>query len=161
MSSSTAIEIGAAQIQICDGRLLVDPDLPMPALLWQELGVPAALAYVTCDGRRRHWFAVCPGPDGATLHPLPGDAWGEVALAVPLIAALDPDREALLVCGGQHQVGSDGSGDLGVVLAPLAICHRLVDGLSPFWRGLDGGNQAWRAIDGFIAELQTRAIRAA
>ncbi|HVR61145.1 MAG TPA: DUF5947 family protein [Polyangia bacterium] len=158
MSESAATEIGSAQANIRDrqGRLLTDRELPLPALLWRELGVPAALAFVARD-RRGRWLAVCPSPAGATKHPLPGDAWGEVALAVPLIAELDPDREALLVWGGQHRAVDDRAGDLEVFLAPRAICDGLVGGVGPLWRGFDGGDQAWRAIDSFIAELRARA----
>ncbi len=131
----------------------------MPAALWHDLGVPVALAFVTFDRRRQRWIAVCPSPAGATEMPLPSDAWGEVALTVPLVAQLHPGIESLLICGGQHHVGGDRAGDLEAFLAPTDICYRLMDSLRTTWHGFHGGDEAWRAIDAFLVDLRAGARR--
>jgi hypothetical protein len=154
-SQWTGLRAGAGVVG--SGRLLADPALPVPASLWRDLCVPTALAFVSYDRYRGRWLAVCPSPVGGTELPLPADAWGEVALAVPLVAALDPDAEALLICGGQQHIGGDRPADLEAFVAPLDICHRVVEGLRPLWRGFDGGDRAWLAIDAFVTQLRAKA----
>lgn len=149
---------GGAHVPVSSSRLLSDPALPVPAALWRDLGVPAALAYVTFDPAQRRWIATHPGPAGARQVPLPADAWGEVALAVPLVAALEPGRDALLVYAGHPRTVDGGRpADLDALVAPVDICRRLIDSLSVLWRGRHGGYQLWRAVDRFMVYLRQRA----
>jgi hypothetical protein len=67
-----------------------------------------------------------------------------------LIAAIQPDVEALLVHGRR-------GGPLETFVAPIDACYRLVGEVRRHWRGFSGGDVVWRRIETFFAELRARA----
>jgi hypothetical protein len=72
-------------------------------------------------------------------------AWAQLVAGNPILAALEPDIEALLV----NRV----KGAREYYLAPIDRCYALVGLIRTKWRGLSGGDEAWKAIDGFFAGL--------
>jgi hypothetical protein len=134
-------------------RWLHDPDRPLDARAWAALQIPVRLAFFlrasAADGGTR-WAAFYPGPAGATESLLPLDAWAEVAAALPLAEAVEPDVEALVVHG-------DGHGRFDCYLVPIAACYELVGRVKRGWRGFDGGEAARQEIDDFFARARARA----
>ena len=112
---------------------------------WRALGVPVGLAFFvrsTPDARVR---ALYPGALGVTEAEPEAGAWESLVLANPVLAELEPDVEALLVCraGGAREhwrVGVD-------------VCYALAGVVRRHWRGFTGGDEAWTAIRAFFAEL--------
>jgi hypothetical protein len=93
--------------------------------------------------------AFYPSPAGATESMLPLETWGELAQQSPLIEALEPDVEALLV--------RKRDGVYHCHLVPIDACYELVGRVRMTWKGFDGGEEAWAAIDAFFASIAERS----
>jgi hypothetical protein len=99
------------------------------------------------------WVASYPSAAGATqgeLPPAADPAWAELA-AAPLMRAVTPDVEALLLFGRPGLPGRE------AFLVPIDVCYALVGLVRTKWRGLSGGAELWRRIDDFFADLRARA----
>lgn len=79
----------------------------------------------------------------------------DLARENPILAALEPDVEALLVNRAAH---GRGTGDATYLIVPIDQCYKLVGLIRSKWSGLSGGTEVWKAIDGFFSELTTRAV---
>jgi len=77
------------------------------------------------------------------------EAWQRVTSAVPVLATLEPDVEALLVNGVR---AADEQW-----LVPIDECYRLVAVVRRGWKGLSGGSDVWTEIAAFFTELAGRA----
>ncbi len=109
----------------------------MSDLDWEELRLPVQIAFFLRgqDGVDRAFY---PSPMGATESQLP--------VAVPILATLEPDVEALLVnrAQGAHEHW----------LVPIDDCFRLVGTIRTHWTGLTGGREVWAQVTRFFEELQ-------
>jgi hypothetical protein len=132
-------------------RVLVDRAWAPARAEWAALGVPVGLAYVVRarDGKHRVYY---PSPAGA-VEGADGDerAWSDFAARSPLVAALRPDVEALVV---RARRGVD---EVECWLAPIDVCFELTAAIRRTWRGFDGGDDARRAIEAVFASLNVRA----
>jgi hypothetical protein len=77
------------------------------------------------------------------------DAWDDLARENPVLHALEPDIEALLVnrlgqARDHYRVSID-------------VCFTLVGLIRTQWRGLSGGAAVWDEINRFFAGLRERA----
>lgn len=142
-------------------RWLHDPAVTIDERVWSALQIPVRLAFFfrqasidTGGAAEARWAAFYPGPAGATESTLPLDAWQELAARVPLVAAVEPDVEALLVAG-------DGHGRFDCHVVPVSACYELVGRVKRCWRGFDGGAEAWAEIDAFFARARARSEPAA
>jgi hypothetical protein len=133
-------------------RVLVDPSFTLSDAQWASLEIPVGLAFIcrTGDAGGSPWMASYPGAAGAAQAVLPAGAWAEVAQA-PLIRALAPEVEALLVYGRPGVAGRE------AFLVPIDRCYALVGLVRREWRGFSGGTALWRAVDGFFADVRARA----
>jgi hypothetical protein len=82
---------------------------------------------------------------------LPLDAWRELASVSPLVAAAEPDVEALLVRGER------GGSAFECFLVPIDACFELAGRIRRRWKGFDGGDGVRAEVAGFFDELRARA----
>ena len=141
---------GGGRYRAVPDRVLVDPGHPLDQARWAELGIPVRLAFVFLNSGLDRWIAQYPSAAGAAEAELSPEPWRAFAAATPLVAAIEPDVEALLVHGRRE-------GDLESFVVPIDACYRLVGRLRRTWRGFQGGDEAWRHIDGTFADLRARA----
>jgi hypothetical protein len=76
-------------------------------------------------------------------------AWDRLVAGYPLLAAMTPDVEAVLV--NRSERGNE------VFLLPIDECYALVGELRRRWQGFDGGAEAHAALAAFLAGLRGRA----
>lgn len=133
-------------------RVRTDNGFSIDAEAWGRLGIPVLLAFVFFDSALGRWVAVYPSVAGPTQAELPPARWSEALAAAPLVRALAPDVEALLVRGRPGERSPRES-----FLVPIDQCYRLVGLVRRHWRGFSGGAAVWSEVDGFFAELRARA----
>jgi Family of unknown function (DUF5947) len=116
---------------------------------WEALQIPIGLAFFFTNGETGRTTAFYPSPAGATESELPLDAWKDVVLAVPPLATLAVDVEALLVRRTDDHVDA--------LIVPIDACYELVGRIRRTWRGFQGGDDVWGEIDAFFARALERA----
>lgn len=120
-----------------------------PAPVWDALELPVGTAFVLHSSAVGRPVALYPGPAGATESELGLAAWEQLVAAVPALATLRPDVEALLV----HSEGQRRR----AYLVPVDVCYELVGTLRRVWRGFDGGQEARAELAAFFALVAGRA----
>ncbi len=148
----------AATASRTEGRLRAAPrritalaDFHMSDSDWESLQIPIDIAFIfhsTSEGRP---VALYPGPAGATESLLHLEGWSSLAAANPVLLALSPDVEALLI-NRRHGLRE-------YYRAPIDRCYALVGTIRRQWRGLSGDTEVWQAIEGFFARLRLEAAR--
>lgn len=129
-------------------RIQMLPDFRMTDAQWESLHLPINLAFVYISTPARRVVAMYPSPAGATESLLTLESWDELATDNPVLRALEPDVEALLI----HRIGDTRE----YCRAPIDECFRLVGLIRTHWRGLSGGSAVWEHIGGFFADLKQR-----
>jgi hypothetical protein len=107
------------------------------------------MAFFFTNSAEGRTVAFYPSPAGATESLLSLEAWTDLLAAIPALADLQPDVEALLV----HK--SDSGFECFAV--PIDACYQLVGLVRMHWQGFDGGEEAWAAIHQFFAGLRERS----
>jgi hypothetical protein len=166
---------GAARFRTVPDRVLYEPGFALGDADWAALEIPVRLAFISRSSAAGRWIAVYPGPAGAVESALPLEAWARLSERSALVAAAEPDVEALLVRGlvpggvgggapalrdGRPAAGPDAvprGGALECLLVPIDRCYELAGRIRRVWRGFDGGAEARRELDGFFAALRERA----
>lgn len=133
-------------------RVLTDRGAGIADEAWARLEIPVRLAFFFFNSRADRWVAQYPSPAGATECELPLEAWGALAEDNPLIAAAEPDVEALIAWGGRR-AGTP----FELFLVPISDCYALVAQVRRRWRGFEGGEEVRRELDGFFERLRQRA----
>ena len=131
-------------------RYLADPAHPMSVAEWDELEIPVGMAFFLRGSRREQVSGFYPSPAGATECVLELQAWRRLARAHPLLAAAEPDVEAILICRAGEGIEH--------YLVPVDACYELVGRMRLHWRGFDGGTEARASIDAFLADVRERAV---
>jgi hypothetical protein len=126
------------------------PDFTVSDSQWESLQVPVGVAFFLLNSVLGRVVAFYPSPAGATESLLPLDAWDQIVLANPALAAVRPDVEAALV----RRVSGD---DVECFVVPIDVCYELVGELRMRWRGFDGGTEAHAAIDARFERIRARA----
>jgi hypothetical protein len=136
-------------------RRLTDPRHRLTGADWEQLQVPVGMAFFIRGMADRAVAAFYPSPAGATECLLDLDAWDRLAERNPLLAAAEPEVEAILI--RRTDSGID------CYLVPVDSCYELVGAMRQRWRGFDGGAEAKAYIDGFFTSVaqQARAFEAA
>ena len=129
-------------------RVAYDPDRPLTGEDWNELQIPVAMAFFFYNSALGRVVAGYPSPGGVTECELDLAAWDRLAAAYPLLGALAPDVEAILV----NRTGNE------TFLIPIDECYALVGELRRLWQGFDGGQEARDALATFLDGLRQRAI---
>lgn len=115
---------------------------------WESLGIPVGIAFFLRNSARGCVLAFYPSPAGATESTLPLEGWEEMVAALPVLATLESDVEALLVCRRHDRTEA--------WILPVDACYELVGRLRRSWKGFEGGAEAWVEIDRFFAGLEER-----
>jgi uncharacterized protein DUF5947 len=131
-----------------DRRLRLD-DLELGDAAWAQLRLPVDIAFFFRSSAAGRTLAIYPSPMGATESLLPLEAWRDLEAANPVLAAMEPDVEALLV--------DRANGARRHWLVPVDECYALVGLIRTRWRGLSGGTEAWREIGRFFDDLDRRS----
>jgi hypothetical protein len=130
-------------------RVRYDPAAPRDSGSWAALQIPVGIAFFFVNSALGHVVASYPGPAGATECELDLSAWDELAAGLPLLRAMKPDVEAILMVRGEREVEA--------FLVPVDACYSLAGRLRVSWRGFDGGAEARQELDSFLAGLRQRA----
>lgn len=112
---------------------------------WESLGIPVGSAFFL-DGEHGT-SAFYPSPAGATECLLNLGAWASLGATHPLLTAVLPEVEAILVR------------DCECFLVPVDVCYELVGLVRMHWKGFDGGTEAHEKIDTFFADIRAKAVR--
>ncbi|BDG07948.1 DUF5947 family protein [Anaeromyxobacter paludicola] len=140
-----------ARFRTVPDRVRSDPGLALTDADLAALGVPVRLVFFARGGRDGRWFATFPGSAGAVEGALDPAAWAALATRTPLVAAAEPDVEALLAWGERGEPG------IALLLVPVSACYALAGLVRRRWRGLDGGPEVWREVADALAALRARA----
>ena len=141
---------GRGRYRAVPDDVTLDPGFQLSEGQWEQLQIPVGIVFVFHQTDQGRPVAFYPGPAGATESLLPLDTWAELQAANPVLAAMLPDVQALLVYrakrGGQR-----------CFIVPIDACYELVGVIRRTWKGFDGGQEAWAAIDAFFADLTERS----
>jgi len=140
---------GGARFRAVPERYESLADFSTAAEPWAALEIPIGLAFFLTNGSTGRTTAFYPSPAGATESELPLDAWTEMVRAVPPLAALTPDVEALLV---NHTLDR-----MDAFIVPVDACYELVGRIRRAWRGFQGGDEVRREVDDFFTRTAERA----
>jgi hypothetical protein len=142
-------EVGAGRYRAVPDRYLHDPDRPLTAAEWDSLGIPVGSAFfLRADTGVAAFY---PSPAGATECLLDLQAWAELGARHPLLAAAEPEVEAILIRGADRRVEC--------YLVPVDACYELVGTVRAYWKGFDGGQEARQRIEEFFAGIASRVRR--
>ena len=137
-------------------RVLRDQSAPLTEAEWAQLGIPVAIAFFFLNSALGRIVASYPSPAGVTECELDLAAWDQVGAAHPLLRALAPDTEAILVVARGQLGTGDGQG-IETLLIPIDACYELAGKLRLNWRGFDGGAEVRHILATFLANLRRRA----
>ena len=134
-------------------RVLQDPLAPLTDAEWAQLQIPVSIAFFFANSALDRVIASYPSPAGVTECELDLAAWDNLAAAHPLLQALAPDVEAILVIGG----GPREAGGIETFLVPIDVCYSLAGALRLDWHGFDGGTEVRRILTDLLGGLRQRA----
>ncbi len=134
-------------------RVRYDPSAPLTGAEWAELQIPVAIAFFFANSALGRVIAAYPSPAGVTECELDLAAWDRLADGHPLLRALAPDVEAILVAGA----GPRDEGGIETFLVPIDVCYSLAGALRAGWHGFDGGAEVRQALADLLARLRARA----
>jgi Family of unknown function (DUF5947) len=129
-------------------RVCHDPRAPLTGAEWAELQIPVAIAFFFVNSALGRVVASYPSPAGATECELDLAAWDRLAQAHPLLRALTPDVEAILVV---REPTAE------TFLIPIDMCYALAGTLRMNWHGFDGGTEVRQLLSDFLADLRRRS----
>ncbi|HZR50337.1 MAG TPA: DUF5947 family protein [Streptosporangiaceae bacterium] len=129
-------------------RVLRDPAGPLTDAEWASLAIPVNVAFFFVNSALGRVVASYPSPAGVTECELDLAAWEELAAARPLLRALAPDVEAILVAGASPRE---------TFLVPIDACYSLAGALRLNWHGFDGGAEVREILTAFVGDLRSRA----
>lgn len=121
-------------------------DFQLDDVQWAGIGLPIELAFfvIKSDGAVRVYY---PSPGGAIESLMSVSCWEEIVAANPILKALTPEVEALLV--------NRTSGAREYYRVSIDECYKLIGLVRMHWRGFSGGD-AWTELSRYFAALQER-----
>jgi hypothetical protein len=128
-------------------------DFRLDDLQWDSLGLPIGLAFFFHSTPAGRIVAMYPSPAGAMESLLPLESWQDLAAENPILNAIEPDVEALLV----NRLGTARD----AYRVPIDECYKLVGLIRAHWRGLSGGSAVWDEVGRFFRSLEQRTGGAA
>jgi Family of unknown function (DUF5947) len=131
-------------------RVRHDPARQLDDADWNELQIPVAMAFFFVNSVLGRVVAGYPSPGGVTECELDLAAWDRLVVTYPLLGAMTPDVEAILVNRAEKRNE--------VFLIPIDECYALVGQLRVRWQGFDGGAEARAALATFLDGLRRRAV---
>ncbi|MGH3209337.1 MAG: DUF5947 family protein [Trebonia sp.] len=134
-------------------RVRQDPTAPLTDAEWAELQIPVGIAFFFFNSALGRVIASYPSSAGVTECELDLAAWDRLAEDHPLLGALAPDVEAILVVGGSPREATP----IETFLVPIDVCYSLAGALRLEWHGFDGGSEVRRILADLLASLRKRA----
>jgi hypothetical protein len=134
-------------------RVRHDPSAPLTGAEWAELQIPVGIAFFFFNSALGRVIASYPSAAGVTECELDLGAWDKLAADHPLLGALTPDVEAILVVGGSPREATP----IETFLVPIDVCYSLAGALRLEWHGFDGGSEVRRILADLLASLRKRA----
>ena len=144
--------VGARRYRTVPSRVLIDPSFALSDEEWRQLEVPVRLAFVFFSSPLGRWVACYPSPAGTAEAELCFEAWNKLATERPLVRAVEPDVEALLLYGKRGASGAP----LEAFLVPIDACYALVARVRRHWSGIEGGDEVRREVEEFFSGLRAR-----
>jgi Family of unknown function (DUF5947) len=144
----TRPDAGGGRFRAVPERRHHDPAHPLTRAEWEGLGIPVGSAFFLRSDIGTTAFY--PSPAGATECLLDLDAWAELVTTHPLLAAAEPEVEAVLVRAEKDT-------EVECFLVPVDACYQLVGTVRMYWQGFDGGAEANAEIDEFFANVRAAA----
>jgi Family of unknown function (DUF5947) len=130
-------------------RYVHDPDRRISVADWEDLQIPVGMAFFLRMSDQPGVTAFYPSPAGATECLLNLDAWDRLVATQPMLAAAEPDVEAVLIRRTDDEFEC--------FLVPIDACYQLVGTVRLHWRGFDGGTEARQHIEEFFANARAHA----
>src|ERR1700761_5833173 len=134
-------------------RVRQDPSAPLTDAEWAELQIPVGIAFFFFNSALGHVIASYPSAAGVTECELDLGAWDRLPADPPLLGALAPGVEAILVMGGSPREDTA----IETFLVPIDVCYSLAGALRLEWHGFDGGSEVKRILADLLASLRQRA----
>jgi len=131
-------------------RYLHDDGFVLTDMQWETLQIPVGIAFFFVNSIGGDTAAFYPSPAGATESLLPVGIWADLVATNPMLQAMAPDVEALLVRRERR-------GPRMAFIVPIDACYELVGIIRRTWKGFDGGQEAHDAIDGFFADIADKS----
>jgi len=155
----TNSDVARGRYRAIPDRYLTDPEHPISTMEWDALEIPVGLAFFLHDSRTGHVTGFYPSPAGATECRLDLQAWADLTGSHPLLAAAEPDVEAILISRPSPRAESaSGQGQsVETFVVPIDACYELAGRMRLYWRGFDGGSEAKSSITEFLDTVRTRA----
>jgi len=135
---------GGAHFRAVPQRYMLVPDAAHAVALWDALQIPIGLSVLFTDGRTGLTTVQYPRPVDATEAALPLDLWRDVERAVPALATMVHDVEALLVRRTETAI------DAAVV--PIDAWYELLGRIREVCREPKGADEN-REIDAFFSRV--------
>jgi hypothetical protein len=126
-------------------RVLSDPGAPLTDAEWDALQIPVSIAFFFVNSDLGRVVASYPSPAGITECELDLGAWERLADSHPLVRALAPDVEAILVVRPAE-----------MFLIPIDLCYSLAGAMRLNWHGFDGGTEVRRILADLLSDLRRR-----
>ena len=126
-------------------RVLSDPSAPLTDAEWDALQIPVSIAFFFVNSALGRVVASYPSPAGITECELDLGAWERLADSHPLVRALAPDVEAILVVRPVE-----------MYLIPIDLCYSLAGAMRLNWHGFDGGTEVRRILSDLLTDLRRR-----
>jgi uncharacterized protein DUF5947 len=144
-----SVRSGDARYRPTGSRTVWLDGLELSDELWAEFQIPIGLAFFMRSGDTGKVVGMYPSPAGATECELDLDAWARLVAANPVLEALAPDAEALIVnrMAAPHVHA----------IAPLDDCYRLVGIIKSTWEGITGGAEMEAAVERYFDGLRETA----
>ena len=119
-------------------RLLYLEDFAMDDMQWESLSIPVNMAFLHTSTSAGGVRAFYPSPAGATESMLSLEGWDQLVADNPVLGALEPDVEALLI--------NRTSGARDHFIAPIDRCFELVGLIRISWTSATGQVVDSRAV---------------
>jgi hypothetical protein len=130
-------------------RMLRLTEFDMTDAEWESLQIPVNMTFLLYNTGAKRIMAFYPSPMGPTESLLPLAAWDELAIRNPILRAIEPDIEALLINRGQE--------GRNYYIVPIDECYKLVGLIRLHWKGISGGDEVREEIERFFSDLNERA----
>jgi hypothetical protein len=150
--SCWAMRSGEGDYRPTGNRTLWLPDLNLPDDVWASFQIPIGLAFFMDSTVTGCVVALYPSPAGATESELHFESWSRMRQLNPLLEALEPDIEGLVV--------NRLSDPAGYAIAPIDKCYELTGTIKAHWEGISGGAAVEVAVAGFFEGLRLKAVPA-
>jgi hypothetical protein len=127
-------------------RVRFFPEFRLTDLQWNALMIPIAVAFLFRSSTEDRVVALYPSPGGPIESALPLDSWAQIVQDNPVLQAMEPDVEGLLV----YRMGSARDH----FLIPIDECFKLIGLIRTSWKGFSGGTVLWEQVATFLDRLK-------